>query len=127
MDGLEQQKLAKQQELAALKRINALTDQMRTELDEMSIEVSKINKNAESVANVMANWDSIRKYISEASLGLLRYAEGDYQVGAWDGKENKSDKSNADKSYQSDDEHKTEPLPEALVRISVANNEESRK
>lgn len=116
MDELEEKKLSKQRELAALKRITSLTDDMRKQLDGLSEQVDQIHSNAGSVANVMANWDSIRKYISEASLGLLQYAEGDYEVGMWDSNK---------KTTTDEDQDNTEPLPEALVRISVNNKTET--
>lgn len=122
MDDLEEKKLYKQRELAALKKITALTDEMRKQLDGLSEQVDQIHSNAGSVANVMANWDSIRKYISEASLGLLQYAEGDYEVGMWEGNKKKTAE---DEDKKSDEESNVEPLPEALVRISVNNKSEN--
>ncbi|CAR25939.1 hypothetical protein ZYGR_0A05090 [Zygosaccharomyces rouxii] len=115
---LEEQIEAKKRELEALKKITALTDDMKLQLDELAGQVRQMNSNATSVSRVMENWNSISRSISLAGLSLLQYAEGDYEVGAW-----KKDKNNNNSNNNKQDEEEPEdghgPLPETLVRIRM--------
>ncbi|SCV06187.1 LANO_0H24014g1_1 [Lachancea nothofagi CBS 11611] len=117
---LERDIAAKQKELEALKKINALTASMRQQLDSLAVEVTKMHENAESVANVMSNWDSIIRSISQASLSLLQYSERDYEVGVWDQENNVSKK-----KPTTPQDLKEAPLPETLVRVKVDNDQDS--
>lgn len=111
---LEDQIASKRRELEALKKINTLTNSMRLQLDGLAVEVKKMHENAENTANVMKNWDSIVRSISQASLSLLQYSEGDYEVGIWD-----QDQKRSDEREESESEP---PLPETLVRVKVDND-----
>lgn len=107
---LTDQVASKRQELAMLKKINTLTESMKQQFDELAIQVAQMHDNAEGVAQVMKNWDSILKSISQASLSLLQYSEGDYEVGKWD--------------TSNDNQEKEPPLPETLVRIRVNEDDQ---
>lgn len=117
---LEEQIECKKRELEALKKITALTDDMKTHLDELAGQVLEMNSNATSVSKVMENWNSISRSISLAGLSLLQYAEGDYEVGSWNNNNNNGDNNH---SNQKKDEEGLEdshgPLPETLVRIRM--------
>ena len=102
----------KRQELEALKKITGLTDTMKEHLDELSIQVLTMHSNAGTVAQVLSNWDSILKSISQASLGLQKYTEGDYNTGVWD-----------DNNSARENDKKEMPLPETLVRMRVDGEE----
>ncbi|SCU85532.1 LAFA_0D16226g1_1 [Lachancea sp. 'fantastica'] len=117
---LKEQILAKQKELSALKKINALTDSMRSQLDALAVEVAGMHQNAENVAQVMQNWDSIVRSISQASLSLLQYSERDYEVGAW-----KQETTDSEQQTSSQQNTAEAPLPETLVRIKVDKDETS--
>ncbi|CCC66890.1 hypothetical protein NCAS_0A03320 [Naumovozyma castellii] len=112
---------SKRQELEALKKITALTDTMKLQLGELSEQVQMMENNVDSVARVTAIWDSVMKSISQASLGLLQYAESDYEVGVWDessqGKNRRLD--NDEDSQLENENEKVLPLPETLVRITA--------
>ncbi|SCU77608.1 LADA_0A01310g1_1 [Lachancea dasiensis] len=118
---LEKDIIAKQKELDALKKINSLTEAMRSQLDGLAKEVVGMHENAESVAQVMRNWDSIIRSISQASLSLLQYSEGDYEVGVWGQNSNDSNE-----SHSAEDEAKQPPLPETLVRVKVDDDQEDK-
>ncbi|CCF57856.1 hypothetical protein KAFR_0D02090 [Kazachstania africana CBS 2517] len=130
MADLREQLLSKERELAALKKIAALTDTMKLQLNELSDEVKQIEGNAQRVNDVMSIWNSVTRSISEASLGLLRYVEKDYEVGIWDddnvdgdiSKTNSSNDEAMDKSSEEIRQQKEIPLPETLVRVPI--NEE---
>ncbi|AQZ11919.1 DAD2 (YKR083C) [Zygosaccharomyces parabailii] len=107
---MEEQLEAKKKELEALKKITALTDEMKVQLEELSGQIRQMNSNAASVSQVLENWNSITRSISLAGLSLLQYAEGDYEVGVW-----KSESKNKDEEPV--DGHG--PLPETLVRIRM--------
>ncbi|CUS24816.1 LAQU0S20e00518g1_1 [Lachancea quebecensis] len=112
---LEDQIASKKRELEALKKINTLTKSMRLQLDDLAVEVKKMHENADNTANVMKNWDSIVRSISQASLSLLQYSEGDYEIGIWG-----QDQRRNDEREESENEP---PLPETLVRVRVDNDE----
>ncbi|SCU85411.1 LAME_0D01244g1_1 [Lachancea meyersii CBS 8951] len=116
---LEEQIVAKQKELNALKEINALTESMRSQLEELAVEVTNMHQNAESVANVMQNWDSIVRSISQASLSLLQYSERDYEVGVW-----KQETAETKEPATSPQNYSDAPLPETLVRIKINTDDE---
>ncbi|GCE98350.1 DASH complex subunit dad2 [Zygosaccharomyces mellis] len=134
---LEDQIEAKRKELEALKRITALTDDMKFNLDELAGQVRQINSNATSVSKVMENWNSISRSISLAGLSLLQYAEGDYEVGAWkknynsNGNQNNNSNDNNNNDSNNNDNNNNSnkdreepkdgqgPLPETLVRIRM--------
>lgn len=107
---MDDQLEAKKRELEALKKITALTDEMKLQLDELAGQVHQMNSNAASVSRVLENWNSITRSISLAGLSLLQYAEGDYEVGAWKNSGNNED-------MEQEDSHG--PLPETLVRIRM--------
>lgn len=107
---MDDQLEAKKRELEALKKITALTDEMKLQLDELAGQVHQMNSNAASVSRVLENWNSITRSISLAGLSLLQYAEGDYEVGAWKNNDNNED-------MEQEDSHG--PLPETLVRIRM--------
>ncbi|CCD22475.1 Dad2p NDAI_0A03180 [Naumovozyma dairenensis CBS 421] len=110
--------ISKQRELEALKKITTLTDNMKIQLDELSIQVSKLEHNASVVGDVTSIWDSVLKSISQASLGLLQYSENDYEVGVWNNNnESRDDIYNEDKKTGI-------PLPETLVRIRATTEDE---
>lgn len=113
---LEEQIEVKKRELEALKKITALTDDMRLHLDELAGQVRQMNSNATSVSKVMENWNSISRSISLAGLSLLQYAEGDYEVGAWKNNNNNNN-NNRKEGEEPEDGHG--PLPETLVRIRM--------
>lgn len=108
---LEKQIASKERELEALKKINSLTGSMRVRLDGLASEVKIMHENAENVAKVLHNWDSIVRAISQASLSLLQYSEGDYEVGIWD--------QNPNEDEEEEEREKERPLPETLVRVKV--------
>lgn len=103
---------SKRQELNALRKINILTETMKKQLELLAVQVEHMHGNAESVSQVMKNWDSIVRSISQASLSLLQYAEGDYEVGVWNN------------TNSSDTLEKDPPLPETLVRVRVDDEKE---
>ncbi|CEP60736.1 Dad2p LALA0_S01e17788g [Lachancea lanzarotensis] len=111
---LRDQIVAKQKELNALKQINTQTESMRSQLDALAVEVANMHQNAENVAQVMQNWDSIVRSISQASLSLLQYSERDYEVGAW-----KQETADSEQQGSSPKDTADAPLPETLVRIKV--------
>ncbi|EDO19546.1 hypothetical protein Kpol_1018p78 [Vanderwaltozyma polyspora DSM 70294] len=96
---------AKRAELDYLRKITALTDTLKSQLDELSVQVSQMNNNASVVEQIMENWNSILRSISQASLSLHNYSQGDYQVGAW----NEND----------DTKDENPPLPGTLLRMRV--------
>ncbi|SCV03668.1 LAMI_0H10000g1_1 [Lachancea mirantina] len=108
---LDDQIASKKRELNAVRTIRALTTDMRRQLDELAIQVREMKDNADRVAQVMSNWDSIVRSISQASLSLLQYAEGDYEVGTW--------------NNGPEDLDKEPPLPETLVRVKVDGEQEA--
>ncbi|AET39125.1 Dad2p Ecym_4044 [Eremothecium cymbalariae DBVPG len=108
---LENAYKAKKDELAYLRQITSLTDTLKSQLEELSCQVEQMHNNAECIAGVMKNWDSILNSISQASLSLLQYTENDYEVGVWD-------------TTKSAAANKEAPLPETLVRINVANEDQ---
>nr|CAI6606416.1 AIF_HP1_G0030650.mRNA.1.CDS.1 [Saccharomyces cerevisiae] len=57
--------------------ITSLTDGLKIQLTELNEQIKEMGMNADSVAQLMNNWDSIINNISQASLGLLQYAEGE--------------------------------------------------
>lgn len=114
---MESQVAAKRRELEALKRITSLTDEMKLQLDALAGQVSQMENNAETVSEVMRNWNSIVRSISQAGLSLLQYAEGDYEVGAWAPQGKPKDEP------QSNEPAGATPLPETLVRIRVDETE----
>ncbi|QLQ81991.1 hypothetical protein HG537_0G02450 [Torulaspora globosa] len=114
---MESQIALKKRELEALKRITSLTDEMKVQLDGLAEQVCQMESNAETVSEVMRNWNSIMRSISQASLSLLQYAEGDYEVGAWAPETGENDGS------QGREPTRTTPLPETLVRIRVDETE----
>lgn len=113
---MEGQIALKKRELEALKRITALTDEMKVQLDGLAGQVCQMESNAETVSEVMRNWNSIMRSISQAGLSLLQYAEGDYEVGAWAPETRENDGSQREPA-------RTTPLPETLVRIRVDETE----
>lgn len=113
MVSLDTQIACKKQELEALKKITALTDSMKLQLDELAGQVRQMQSNAETVSQVMENWNSITKSISQAGLSLLQYAEGDYEVGVW------AAGNKGDDHKESVQRNVDTPLPETLVRIRV--------
>ncbi|EJS42843.1 dad2p [Saccharomyces arboricola H-6] len=133
MDSVDEQIITKRKELQSLQKITSLTDGLKHQLVELNERVKEMGTNAESVAQLMNNWDSIINNISQASLGLLQYAEGDYEIGPW--KDSKKDESEqpdeiSSESHGSDENNgnndKDEdlvPLPETMVRIRVDGNE----
>lgn len=120
MLSLQEQAQQKQLELNNLKNITELTDRLKTELDILSKQVKQMHQSADTVADVMKNWDSIIRSISQASLGLLQYAESDYEV---DQSQARVDDDDDDNDLDGND-HKL-PLPEALVRIGVNKTRQS--
>lgn len=110
---LEDQIRSKRRELGALKRITALTEETKLQLDELAGQVRQMQSNAETVSEVMRNWNSIMRSISQAGLSLLQYADGDYEVGAWAPQSNENDEEEASAGTAD------APLPETLVRIRV--------
>lgn len=114
MASLEEQIRYKRRELEALKRITALTEQTKTQLDELAGQVRLMHSNAETVSEVMQNWNSIMRSISQAGLSLLQYVDGDYEVGAWATGDNDNTKERGDPAAPVET-----PLPETLVRIRV--------
>lgn len=105
---LKEQAASKQRELDALKKITALTDTMKLQLDELNQQVKNIENNGKTVADVLSVWDSVTKSISEAGLGLLRYVEKDYEA-HWD--------------KDSDGM----PLPEPLVRVYIKDEDREQE
>ncbi|CDO91880.1 unnamed protein product [Kluyveromyces dobzhanskii CBS 2104] len=129
---------SKRRELNYLKHVSALTKRLKLQLDELSVQVAQMNSNAMNVKDVMANWDSVLRSISQASISLLQYTENDYETGKWTNKsvdrsneyQDTQQKSGSD-SPESDlldaDERKKQrdqvpPLPETLVRVKVAED-----
>lgn len=95
MDSIDEQIAIKRKELQSLQKITSLTDGLKIQLIELNEQIKEMGMNADSVAQLMNNWDSIINNISQASLGLLQYAEGDYEIGPWkDSKKNESEQSN---------------------------------
>ncbi|CAI4045366.1 hypothetical protein SKDZ_11G2860 [Saccharomyces kudriavzevii ZP591] len=133
MDSIDEQIITKRKELQSLQKITSLTDGLKVQLMELNERVKEMGTNAESVAQLMNNWDSIINNISQASLGLLQYAEGDYEIGPWkDPKKNESEGPNevdleAQESDKDNDNNEEDedlvPLPETMVRIRVDGNE----
>ncbi|CAI4034836.1 hypothetical protein SMKI_11G2880 [Saccharomyces mikatae IFO 1815] len=133
MDSIDEQIATKQKELHSLQKITSLTDGLKIQLTELNKRVKEMGTNAESVAELMNNWDSIINNISQASLGLLQYAEGDYEIGPWkDFKRSEPEPSGetdpgtqrTDKNSESNgDDEDLVPLPETMVRIRVDGNE----
>ncbi|QHS74669.1 Dad2p [Saccharomyces paradoxus] len=133
MDSIDEQITTKRKELQSLQKITSLTDGLKIQLTELNDQIKEMGTNAESVAQLMNNWDSIINNISQASLGLLQYAEGDYEIGPWkDSKKNESERSDeagietqeSDKNNEGNDEDEDlVPLPETMVRIRVDGNE----
>ncbi|CAI4607070.1 CQS_1a_G0033240.mRNA.1.CDS.1 [Saccharomyces cerevisiae] len=132
MDSIDEQIAIKRKELQSLQKITSLTDGLKIQLTELNEQIKEMGMNADSVAQLMNNWDSIINNISQASLGLLQYAEGDYEIGPWkDSKKNESEQSNEtgleaqenDKNEDNDEDEDLVPLPETMVRIRVDGNE----
>ena len=133
MDSIDEQIAIKRKELQSLQKITSLTDGLKIQLTELNEQIKEMGMNADSVAQLMNNWDSIINNISQASLGLLQYAEGDYEIGPWkDSKKKESEQSNEtgleaqgnDKNDEDNDEDEDlVPLPETMVRIRVDGNE----
>lgn len=111
---IESQIASKRAELEALKKITSLTDEMKLQLDELAGQVCQMESNAETVSEVMRNWNSIVRSISQAGLSLLQYAEGDYEVGKW-----APPAKEGEEGLPVKDPVGTAPLPETLVRIRV--------
>lgn len=116
MVSLEEQILCKRRELAALKRITGLTEETKLQLDELAGQVRQMQSNAETVSEVMRNWNSIMRSISQAGLSLLQYADGDYEVGAWAPEDDNNDEERGNPTEP--------PLPETLVRIRVGETDQ---
>ncbi|AMD21225.1 HEL055Wp [Eremothecium sinecaudum] len=102
---------SKKQELAYLQHITKLTDRLKLQLDKLSEQIKQMHDNAECVSEIMKNWDSIIKSISQASLSLLQYTENDYEFGSWD-------------TTNRDNSENEPPLPETLVRVKVTNDDQ---
>ncbi|CCE64965.1 hypothetical protein TPHA_0J01430 [Tetrapisispora phaffii CBS 4417] len=118
MSSIEAQIENKRQEFEALKKIVGLTDTMKVQLDALSNEVTQMHSNADSVSQIMLHWDSIMQYISQASLGLQKYSEGDYNVGTWD-----DSKTSKDKQEDKEQKESELPLPETLIRMKIDQND----
>lgn len=127
---------AKRRELNHLKQISSLTKRLKTQLDDLSDQVGQMNENAQTVQEVMSNWDCVLRSISQASISLLQYSENDYETGKWanvsaNGKGKKAARGDAESGSEdgSVDERvdmqqeSGPPLPETLVRVKV-NEEE---
>lgn len=120
---LEDEVESKRRELNYLKHVSALTERLKSQLDELSVQVSQMNKNADIVKDVMANWDSVLRSISQASISLLQYTENDYETGKWANKEKESGDS-TDIAAETDGVQQGTPLPETLVRVKVTDDAE---
>ncbi|QEU58575.1 Dad2 [Kluyveromyces lactis] len=124
---------AKRRELNYLKHVSALTQKLKAQLDELSVQVAQMNSNAVTVKDVMANWDSVLRSISQASISLLQYTENDYETGKWaskeehrtqQGTEDESAASESSDDNQQRQQDQLPPLPETLVRVKVADDVE---
>lgn len=102
----------KKRELDQLKQISALTQRLKTQLDDLSIQVKQMQDNAGVVEEVISNWDSVLRSVSQASISLLQYTEKDYEVGRW-----------ATSTVEGSSD-KDPPLPETLVRIKATEDSE---
>ncbi|CAI4045582.1 hypothetical protein N7582_003608 [Saccharomyces uvarum] len=133
MDSIDEQIVTKRKELQSLQKITSLTDGLKLQLVELNEQVKEIGTNAEAVAQLMNNWDSIINNISQASLGLLQYAEGDYEIGPWEDSKKSESEQQREKDLESHEENENDddndeeedlvPLPETMVRIRVDGNE----
>ncbi|CAI4046771.1 hypothetical protein SUVZ_11G2920 [Saccharomyces uvarum] len=129
MDSIDEQIITKRKELQSLQKITNLTDGLKLQLVELNEQVKEMGTNAEAVAQLMNNWDSIINNISQASLGLLQYAEGDYEIGPWEDSKKSESEQQREKDLESheendnDEEEDLVPLPETMVRIRVDGNE----
>lgn len=94
-----QQKIAeKRAELESLTEIKNLTGNLTSQLKELETKLSTMSDGTETVALVLSNWQNVVRSVSLASLGLLKYTEG------------------GDKDEKA--------MPETLVRIPLAKDEE---
>ncbi|RLV82749.1 DASH complex subunit [Meyerozyma sp. JA9] len=94
-----QQKIAeKRAELENLTEIKNLTQNLTSQLKDLETKLSAMSDGTETVALVLSNWQNVVRSVSLASLGLLKYSEEDYKNG--------------------------NPMPEPLVRIPLAKEEE---
>lgn len=94
-----QQKIAeKRAELENLTEIKNLTQNLTSQLKDLETKLSAMSDGTETVALVLSNWQNVVRSVSLASLGLLKYSEEDYKNGS--------------------------PMPEPLVRIPLAKEEE---
>ncbi|CAI1558146.1 hypothetical protein SEUBUCD646_0K02980 [Saccharomyces eubayanus] len=133
MDSIDEQIITKRKELQSLQKITSLTDGLKLQLVKLNEQVKEMGTNAEAVAQLMNNWDSIINNISQASLGLLQYAEGDYEIGPWEDSKKRESEQQREKDLGSheknendddnDEEEDLVPLPETMVRIRVDGNE----
>ena len=88
----------KRAELENLTEIKNLTQNLTSQLKDLETKLSAMSDGTETVALVLSNWQNVVRSVSLASLGLLKYSEEDYKNG--------------------------NPMPEPLVRIPLAKEEE---
>lgn len=91
----------KKNDLKKLKELKDLTEILVKDLDGMTKKFEIMKIGAESVSLILTNWKSVINSVSLASLGLSKYTLEDYE--------------------------KKMPLPEALVRIKLYEEEKLNK
>ena len=110
MTNLIEQRDQKLKELQQLTTISQLTEDIKSQLDLLSLEVIKLEDNSTNVNDVIAIWDNISRAVSQAGIGLLRYVDSDYET-------NESGNNDQDKTNNV-------PLPETLVRMLLPESQE---
>ncbi|KAG0671349.1 DASH complex subunit dad2 [Maudiozyma exigua] len=117
MASLIEQRDQKLKELQQLTTISLLTENIKSQLDLLSLEVIKLENNSTTVNDIMAIWDNISRAVSQAGIGLLRYVDSDYES-------NETNNDNQDQKNNVNSGDDNVPLPETLVRILLPETPE---
>lgn len=75
---IQQKKAQKERELMALRQVSYSVEQLRLKLESMVDKTQNINEGSLAVANVVSNWNDVKRVISLATLSLAKYSEEDY-------------------------------------------------
>ena len=109
MTTLIEQRDQKLKELQQLTTISELTENIKSQLDLLSLEVIKLEKNSTNVNDIIEIWDNISRAVSQAGIGLLRYVDSDY--------ESNETGTHSNQDQTDNNSNKSVPLPETLVRM----------